>query len=149
MEQVGTIIEVNGDSATISLQRHLSCEGCNRCGILSQSPNRGMIVEALNPIGAKQGAKVLIETDDRQVLFLSFMLYIVPLAGLVSGIVLWLNLADNVGLVNNQELVAVAVGFGLMALIYMFIRAWDRRIKDHPKYKPVITSLIAEEETEC
>jgi len=39
----------------------------------------------------------------------------------------------------------MAIGFGVMAFAFILIRIWDRRVKDDPKYKPVITALITEE----
>ncbi len=148
MEQYGLVNENKGETATVSLQRHLTCEKCGRCGILSGSNRQDTIIEALNPIQAGKGQKVLLETDDRRVLFVSFMLYLVPLGGLISGIFLWLTLVDYLELAVNRELTAVGAGFALMAIIYYFIRLWDNRAKDNPNYKPVITKLI-ENGLEC
>ena len=149
MEQYGLVIENKGETAVISLQRHLTCESCGRCGMLSGSDKREITVEVLNPIKAEAGQRVILETDDRQVLFISFMLYLVPLGGLVAGIVLWLSVAESLGLGGNQELWAAAVGFGLMAVVFALIRIWDRRVKDDPRYKPVITGLIKDEPADC
>lgn len=149
MEQYGLVIESLNETAIVSLQRHLICESCGRCGLLSGSNKRDITVEALNPIKAKEGQRVVLESDDRQVLFISFMLYLVPLGGLVAGILLWLGIAPFLGLEGNQELVAAAAGIALMAIVFYFIRTWDRRVKDDPRYKPVITGLIEEETPEC
>ncbi len=148
MEQYGLVYENKGETAAVSLQRHLTCQSCGRCGILSGSNKREIVIEALNPIQADEGQRVLLETDDRRMLFVSFMLYLVPLGALMAGIFLWLAVADYLELTGNQELTAVGAGFALMAVIYFFIRIWDKRAKDNPRYKPVITELI-ENGTEC
>jgi hypothetical protein len=36
-----------------------------------------------------------------------------------------------------------------MAVIFLFIRTWDRKVKNDPKYKPVITGLIEAEPDGC
>lgn len=149
MEQYGLVIENRGETALVSLQRHLACESCGRCGILSGSNKRDITVEALNPIKAEAGRRVTLESDDRQVLFISFMLYLVPLGALVAGIVIWLSIAGTLGLEKNQELLAAAAGLGLMVVVFFLIRLWDRRVKDDPRYKPVITGLIEEESADC
>lgn len=149
MEQYGQVVEKKGEAASVILQRHLACESCGKCGIMSVSKRRQITVEALNPINAEVGQKVLLESDDRQIIFISFMLYLVPLAGLLLGIILWLRVAELIGLGGSQELAAAVVGFTLMALIFLLIRIWDRRIKDDPKYKPVITTLIETGSDEC
>ena len=150
MEQFGLVTEIKGDIATVNLQRHLVCESCGRCGLLSGANKREIIVEALNPIKAEKGQRVIMESDDRQVIFLAFMLYMVPILTLVGGIVVWLTLlAPALGLLDRQELPAVIFGFALMTLVYILIRIWDRRVKDDPRYKPVITGLIDDEPPAC
>ncbi len=150
MEQYGLVTENKGETALINLQRHLVCEKCGRCGLLSGSNKREVIVEALNPINAKKGQRVLLESDDSQIILLAFMLYMVPIFALVAGIVVWLTLVSPYfGLDGRQELPAVSAGFALMALVYFFIRKWDKRVKDNPRYKPVITGFIEDKPTEC
>ena len=146
MEQYGLVTENRGDTALVNLQRHLTCESCGRCGLLSGANKRDIIIEAINPIGAEEGQRVLLESDDNQIIFLSFMLYLVPVAALALGILLWIyTIAPYFGMEGRQELQAVAVGFGLMALVFLFLRTWDNRVKDNPRYKPIITGLIDHE----
>jgi len=145
MEQFGLVIETGSETATVTLQRHLTCESCGRCGILSGAADRReLTVEALNPIQAQKGQRVIMETDDRQILFLSFMLYMVPLLVMLIGIFAGLSIAETFN-VSANELFAVGTGFILMIAVYVLIRGWDKRAKDDPKYKPVITGLIDEE----
>src|SRR5690554_4255604 len=80
LERVGIIIKTEGDTATVKMQRHLSCENCGRCGgILGKEDRRDHIVEVSNTVKAAVGQRVFIETDDRQAIFVAFMLYMVPL----------------------------------------------------------------------
>ncbi len=148
MEQYGEITENRGDIALVNLQRHLICGECGKCGIMSGAAKRNITIEAHNPIKAKEGQRVRIESDDRQVIFIAFMLYIVPLAGLIVGILTWMQLAGRFGLEGGQELHAVAAGLALMGVIFLVIRNWDRRVKNDPRYKPVITGLLLDK-NEC
>ncbi len=148
MEQYGIISETRGDVADVTLQRHLICGSCGKCGIMSGSAKRKVTIEAHNPIRAEKGQRVVVESDDRQVIFLAFMLYIVPLLGLMAGIFFWLQAAGSLGYDGNQDLQAVAVGFILMAAIYLMIRRWDHRVKDNPQYKPNITGFLLDK-PEC
>jgi sigma-E factor negative regulatory protein RseC len=149
MEQFGLVIDTSDDTATVNLQRHLTCENCGKCGILSGSGRRDLTVEALNPIQAQSGQRVIMETDDRQILFISFMLYLVPVAALLAGILIGLALAGRLDPAMNHELFAVSTGLIMMAVVYFLIRLWDKRVKHNPKYKPVITGLIQDEEPPC
>ena len=74
------------------------------------------------------------------------MLYLVPLAALVGGIFLWMYISVRLGLQGRPELPAVAAGVVLMGLVYGGLRRWDNRIKDNPRYKPVIAELVDEPE---
>ncbi len=151
MEQFGLITEASGDTATVSLQKHSACEKCGRCGILSGAGKQDVVIEASNPIQAQKGQRVLLESDDRRVLFVSFMLYMVPLGGLIAGIFLWLAFSDFLGFRDNQELYAVGTGFAIMAVIFLFIRSWDKRAKGNPYYRPIIVEVIENYEagTDC
>ena len=146
MEQYGVITETGGDSASVNIQRHLICGECGKCGILSGADRRIITVEALNPIQAEKGQRVVLESDDRQVIFIAFMLYIVPLIGLVVGILGWPQLAGSLGYQDGQDLQAVVVGLVIMIAIFLQIRKWDRRVKDDPRYKPVITGLLLDKQ---
>lgn len=149
MERIGTVVEEKGETAVVHMRRHLSCEKCGRCGgILGGADQRDLLVEVINPVGARTGQLVHVESDDRQLIFVAFMLYIVPLAVLVAGVLLWLNLAPAFGLPGNQDLAAIGIGFGLMVLVFMGIRAWDRRVSRTTRYKPVITGLAKKEDAD-
>ncbi len=146
---MGTIIEEKGEIAVVRLRRHLSCENCGRCGgVLGGEDRREHFVEALNPIRARTGQSVLIEMDDRRALFIAFMLYMVPLTGLVGGIVCGLKAADYLGWAAHKELLAAGIGAAVMALIYSGISFWDRRVKKSGRYRPVIAALALEQESE-
>ena len=144
MERVGIVAEVKGDTAVVKMQRHLACEKCGRCGILSGGDRREHVVEVLNTIDAAAGQKVSLETDERQAIFISFMLYMVPLAALVAGILLWPRLAALLGLSGSQDLAAVAAGFGMMSLVFAGLRLWDRRVKETGRYRPLLTGFVNE-----
>jgi sigma-E factor negative regulatory protein RseC len=146
VERVGIVVEVKGETAVVKMQRHLSCENCGRCGgIFGKEDQRDHIVEVPNPLKASVGQQVYIATDDRQTLFISFMLYMVPLIALIAGILGWLQLAPLLGFQGTQELPAVGVGFGLLAFVFVGIRLWDRRVKESGRYRPEITGVVTEE----
>lgn len=146
MERIGTVIEDKGETAIVRLRRHLSCKNCGRCGgLLGAEDRREHYVEASNPIRARRGQSVIVEMDDRQALFIAFMLYLVPLAGLVAGIFLGLKFASVFGWESTRELVPAGAGLLLMALIFSGISLWDRRVKKSGRYRPVITALGQEE----
>ncbi len=149
MEHFGLVQKTTNETAIVILQRHLTCENCGKCGILSGSSSRDITIEALNTFQAQSGQRVVLETDDRQVLFISFMLYLVPVVVLLAGIFIGLAAAGRLGLTMNHELFAVCIGLVMMAAVFILIRLWDRSAKLNKKYLPVITDLVQHEETGC
>ncbi len=146
VERIGTVVEEKGETAVVRLRRHLSCENCGRCGgLLGAADRRDHYVEAANPIRARKGQSVIVEMDDRQALFIAFMLYLVPLAGLVAGIFLGFEIASAWDWEGAREPVAAGAGLLLMGLIFGLISLWDRRVKKSGRYRPVIAALAPEE----
>ena len=143
MEQYGIVTEAKEGRALVNLQRQEACASCGRCGILSGAGKKDIIVEALNPLQAEAGQCVLLESDDRQIIFISFMLYFVPVLALLAGIILMLFvLAPAFNIENYRELFAAGTGFLMMLIVFFCVRLWDKRLQDRADYKPVITALL-------
>lgn len=146
MERIGIVVEVKENTAVVKMQRHLACEHCGSCGgIFGQADRKDHLVEVKNTLPAKVGQRVFIEADSRQVLFIAFVLYMVPLFALIIGIAGWLYLAPLLGVQGNQDLPAIGAGFVLLALVFCGIRWWDRRVKKAGRYRPEITGLAEDE----
>lgn len=144
MEQIGLVTELRGDKALVNLQRREACASCGQCGFLSGANKKEIIVEALNPHQAAVGQCVMLESNDMQALLVSFVLYLAPALALVAGIAIVYLLGPVLNLKSGLELLAAGLGILLMLVVYLFARAWDRRIKDDPAYKPVITDILKE-----
>lgn len=119
MRQRVTVKEIRPDgTAVIFLRRPSACGGdCERCG--SCTPEEIVTAEAANPLGAKMGDTVDVETESGIVLAAVAVVYLVPLllffAGYFAGLylpgkpVLWglLGFALGVGaaLLYNRHMI--------------------------------------------
>lgn len=147
MERIGKVIEKRGNRAVVVMRRHIACEGCGRCGGLLGGPDtKDSCIEVDNPIDASVGQTVKIEVDDGKLLLFSFVFYLVPVIALLAGVWIGLTLAAAINFQGDHILPAVGLGLLLFGMVIGGIRLWDRRSKDDPRYKPVITSLAGEEE---
>lgn len=84
MQQTGQVIATQGPYATVSVLRASACEGCHKkaegcsaCSLLGAG--RRHTARAQNPVGARAGDSVLLETPDRTVLFYAALVFLVPL----------------------------------------------------------------------
>lgn len=148
VERIGKVIEKHGNRAVVLMRRHVACEGCGRCGGLLGGPDtKDSHVEVDNPIDALPGQTVRIEVDDGKLLLFSFVFYLLPVIVLLAGIWAGFSLAAAIGFKGDHVLIAVISGLGLAAMTFGGIRIWDRRVKDNPRYRPVITALVDEEKS--
>ncbi len=96
MEQTVKVQKIFDDGTAQVLRiRESACSGdCHKCGGCGAAEQK-MLIKAKNPIGAKPGDLVIIETQTAAVLKAAVMLYILPvalfIAGYLAGESLWQN----------------------------------------------------------
>ncbi len=85
MRQRGTVEAVSDRVAVISVVRESACSGdchkCAGCGAVAQT----LQIHADNPIGARKGDRVYVESSTRRVLWAAVVVYLVPLLGFFLG----------------------------------------------------------------
>jgi sigma-E factor negative regulatory protein RseC len=139
---------IGEDRALVKVRQHHACGRCGACGRLFGDPEQRDIfmVEVNNPVGAKRGELVRLEAGDREMLLAAFLLYLVPLMGLLVGLFAGRTLAIEAGLTGSPDLWGLGLGLVLMALVFIFLRAQDRRLAKGRRFKVVITSVVNEDE---
>ena len=127
IEEEGIVIGLNGEYAEVESWQKSACGHCsarNGCGtslvasLLGKRPRR---FPALNRAGAHPGDRVIIGVDAGALQAASFLMYQVPLVGLIGGALAgtWLSrlLASADG-----ELLSILLGMAGMALTLLLIR---------------------------
>lgn len=95
MRQRATVEALSGKIALVSVRRESACSGdchqCAGCGAVTQT----LQVQAENPIGARKGDKVYLESDTAVVLWAVMLVYLLPVlcffVGYFLGYSLWHN----------------------------------------------------------
>ncbi len=147
MERYGRVLEAKGDKALVLMKRHTACENCGRCGGILGGPDvKDSQVEVKNLVGAEQGQLVRVEIEDRTVLLMSFVVYMVPALALVIGLLLGYAAVDYYHLGFNQNLTSAFSGLALMLVTFVGLRLLDRKVKGNKNFIPVITSTRVSEE---
>ena len=78
MTKLGFIREVKGNMAYVRFLRESACGGnCSSCGGCASKPFDKWIE---NTLSLSVGDKVEVETENKKILFLAFMVYILPLS---------------------------------------------------------------------
>ena len=141
MAEIGQVTALKGDLITVKLQRHDACDHCNACtaGVDTEE----MMLEAENLCMAQPGDLVEISLEESNFLIAVLIMYIIPLAGLLAGIALGYGLGGALGM--NSEVMALIVGFALLAVTYLTIRSNESRFHTR-KFRPVASQVIKHEE---
>lgn len=124
MEQLVKVVRADADGTAQVLHiRQSACSGdchkCSGCGAVQQK----MLLTANNPIGARTGDLVTVQTESAPVLAGAAVLYILPLllffAGCLAGQLLW-----------QSPIMAGGIGFALGIAIAVVYDRWVSRKKN-------------------
>ncbi|MFQ5586671.1 MAG: SoxR reducing system RseC family protein [Thermodesulfobacteriota bacterium] len=142
ISEYGTVIGLRGDCALIKTSKDTSCESClSRNSCITTTNETEMIVEADNPVHAKKGDRVLLAVGPDTTIKAGFLLYLIPLACFIAGVLL-----SNVFLTplfprHNPDLVAAAGGGLLLILSFVGLRIYGNRA-DTTGHKPRIERIL-------
>ncbi len=97
MEQIVTVRALYPDgTAEVACRRASACGGdCGHCGGCTDAQT--VLVRARNPIGAKPGDRVVVESASRQVLGAAVAVYLLPVLSLLGGYGLAGGLGGGIG----------------------------------------------------
>ncbi len=127
MEQVGQVVGIEGDIATVVVRRHDVCGKCGGCGAMISGGGENYI-KAQNKVNAQVGQTVKVIGDTGQVLKASFVVYIVPILALLVGLWLGQQAGAVLGLLAREELVGLFFGIIFLLASYFLVKGYDRRM---------------------
>ncbi|NLC10763.1 MAG: SoxR reducing system RseC family protein [Firmicutes bacterium] len=147
MDSYGIVTETRGDRAKVKVQRQHACQGCGACGAFAGSDTKKELeIEALNPIGARRGELVKLETQLKDMLLAAFVLYIVPLISFFFGLFIGLNWRIFGFISSTPEINGILTGLLGMFLTLLYIRRWDyRKLQRGRRFKAIIREVVAKE----
>lgn len=137
----GTITKVAEDKAWVKVRRSAMCDVCNcksACSIIGS----GEIMEAetLNTANGKEGDRVLVKIPSKSLWKISFILYMIPVIFLISGIIIGMKLAKNYSL--EPELGALLLGVIGCILSFFLIKLLAKHIRKNKEYTPEVIKIL-------
>lgn len=142
LEEYGTIVELKGKQIAVVLcQRHSACDNCasnGSCQIGDDSTT--MLVEAFNAIGAQISDRVKVVTSTKSFLQSSFMLYIVPIIGLLIGAIAGQLIGENYPIGIEATLLSAILGVAFLIGTFLCIRVGTRALSKE-LYMPRIVEI--------
>ncbi|MDO9528030.1 MAG: SoxR reducing system RseC family protein [Syntrophales bacterium] len=133
MQEEATVLEIiNENLAKLEVVKSEACGSCNAC---FEGSSGKKLLFAENSLGAKEGDRVRIEINSAAVAKLSFLVYMIPLTGLVLGALLTGQLTDSEGMTALGSL----GGFFTFSIFTYF---YLRKTKPKESYAPRITKVF-------
>ena len=120
MQEIGTVKELIGKSATVVFERNSACSSCKACQV---GAGGRMYIEAENKIGAKPGDRVRLEIENMVILKAALVVYFVPGVAFVTGVLLGNSLGDS-------ETAGLGLGVLLLVISLAGASIYSKRKKD-------------------
>lgn len=150
IEEYGTVVELKGKQVAVVLcQRHSACDHCPSSGACQLGDDKQtMLVDAFNQIGAQVSDRVKIVTSSRNFLQSSFLLYIVPIIGLLAGAIMGQVLGERLQTNLDPNLLSALLGVAFLSGTFLTIRIGTRTLS-REVYMPRIVAIQPQPETQA
>lgn len=145
IEEYGVITELKEQRvATVMCRRNSACDHCPSSGACSIGDDgENMQVDAINVVGAQVGDRVRVVTSNKLFLLSSFMLYIVPLIGLLIGALLGQKFGPGLFPDADPSLLSAISAVVFLAATFLAIRVRTRGLR-REGYMPRIVAVEKE-----
>ena len=145
MTQNGIVVAVGGENATVEFLRSEACAKCGACRLGTETRVR---VQMPNRAGASVGDEVVVELHSGRLLRASAVTYLVPLAGLLIGLLLGQLAARRVFPAFNADLAAAAGALLGTALGVLSIYLTENKRAAGGQYAPTMLKIAPKEPNE-
>ena len=136
LRTIATVTEINGDTAVVRFKRSKACGDCHAC-VSFGTDEAG--TELKNTLGAKVGDRVAVELHSGSVFTASLILYGIPLAALLAGVLIGSRISDTA---------AALIGIGAAVIALVGIRLFEPRFRKLGKFDPRMTEIVGRAEEE-
>ncbi len=128
MIRTGRVIKIENSRPMVCFDKLDACEKCGACFNTKQQT----LVRVLGD--AKTDDIVDVSLPDNKILMLSVIMYVIPLVGLIIGLLLGSVLLDS-------EAKILILGLSMMALFFIVVKALDKWLQNQPKWQPHIVAV--------
>lgn len=140
MRETGTIVKIENGLAKVQIKRHTACGDCGACQVGQEK----LVMETLakNPVSAKIGDQVEIETETTNVLKASLIIYTFPLLMFIIGSLLGYYLANYMDLYIWNNYIGFGGGIIFTLISYIVIKNNEKRFISDKAFQPIICKVI-------
>ena len=127
MEQIGYVRRTFDNMAEVEVRRISGCGGgCSSCGGGCSAPS--IVVLLKNSIKAKEGDYVEIKGKANKIIKYALIVYMIPFAMLILGIILGMGLFKSKG-IGNYETYGFLSGLVFLVISFLIVKKIDSSIQ--------------------
>ena len=147
MLRTGTVIAREGGQLTVLFERPEACAKCGACGG-GRHGHRITITDAMGR--AAVGNQVSVDMPEARVVSASALAYLIPLAGLLAGLIIGAGQAERVAPDMSADLFAALCALAGLAVSLPALMLADRAVRGKARWTPRIVGVLpaAREEQE-
>jgi len=141
-QEQGLVASIREDGwAKVVTERNSACGHCgtSHC-CASFGSGSEMVIKAVNRAGAGVGDLVSISLRSGTVLKGGAILYLIPVAGMMSGALMGANLSERLAI--NETAAAILLSFAGLILGFTITAIISRRMSARSRLTPIITRII-------
>jgi len=142
ISEQGIVEEIGRNTAVIKIERSASCKHCadkDSCSVA----DRNMLIEVKNSLNAKEGDRVEVSVPEGTFVKLSLMVYIFPVAALMTGAILGNFLSKQLN--TDPSATAAITGALFLAASFLGLKLLDKKRNTGEKYSPRMTRIVFSE----
>ncbi len=136
----GIVTALTDTGAWIKTQKNSSCAACSARHSCQTDGGKEAKVEVRNDVHARLGDRVVIYFKTASLLKAAFLLYIVPILGLLAGAGLGQKIAQLYAI--QGSLPAILAGFSSFAATVLWVKLRANQLSGQDSYQPRITRVI-------
>jgi len=133
VEQCGVIVGLDDGNAIVSVKRDTACGKCKVCPSGSQED---VLIKIPNDINGKPGDIVGIDMEPLKLLQAATIVYLIPLVGLILGVLTGIGIAPELNL--DSEMSGVAGGILLTMITFFGIKLFEPYFRKRDGFSPKI-----------
>lgn len=139
MEKVGFVNRIIDDKVELVFTRASGCGNCSGCAGGCESKTHIVTIE--NSLDAKIGDRVELRGESKSILKYMFVIYMIPFAFFIAGILLGSSYFKSIGN-ENFELLSFATGVLALFIAFVVVRLIDRRVAKSGESTMIMTRIL-------
>ena len=114
-------------NAEVEVKRISGCGGgCSSCGGSCNVPSITVLIK--NPVNAEAGDYVEIRAKSKNIIKYALIVYMIPFAMLILGIILGMNLLQSMN-ISDYETYGFIIGLVFLGISFLIVRKIDKSIE--------------------